>query len=35
MQKKTAAVYLHAIDNEEEQVRIVDALMNNPTVHTP
>jgi hypothetical protein len=30
MQKKTAAVYLHAIDNEEEQVRIVDELMNNP-----
>ena len=29
-QKKTAAVYLHAVDNEEERVRIADALMNGP-----
>ncbi|MDO8873574.1 MAG: hypothetical protein Q7V05_12735 [Methanoregula sp.] len=29
-QKKTASVYLHAVDNEEERVRIVDALMNSP-----
>jgi hypothetical protein len=29
-QKKTAAVYLHAVDNEEERVRIADALMNCP-----
>jgi len=32
MEKKTAAVYLHAVDNEEERVRIVDALMNSPPV---
>ena len=32
MQKKTASVYLHAVDNEEERVRIVDALMNSPPV---
>ncbi|MEI7650025.1 MAG: hypothetical protein WCJ47_10010, partial [Methanomicrobiales archaeon] len=30
MQKKTATVYLHAVDNEEERARIVDALMNSP-----
>jgi hypothetical protein len=30
MQKKTAGVYLHAVDNNEEQLRIVDALMDNP-----
>jgi hypothetical protein len=35
MLKKTATVYLHAMDNEEECVRIVDALMNNPSVQTP
>jgi hypothetical protein len=28
--KKTASVFLHAVDNEEERVQIVDALMNNP-----
>jgi len=31
MQKKTASVYLHAVNNEEERVLIVDALMNSPT----
>jgi hypothetical protein len=30
MQKKTASVYLHAVDNEEERARIVDELMNSP-----
>jgi hypothetical protein len=30
MQKKTTTVYLHAVDNEEERARIVDALMNRP-----
>jgi hypothetical protein len=34
LQKKTAAVYLHAVDNEEEQARIVDALMNRTPVPT-
>ncbi|MFA4849888.1 MAG: hypothetical protein WC626_09195 [Methanoregula sp.] len=29
-QRKTSSIYLHAIDNEEERIRIVDALMNNP-----
>jgi hypothetical protein len=34
-QKNKATVYLHAVDNDEERVRIVDALMNRTTVHTP
>lgn len=33
MQKKTASVYFHATDNEEERERIVDALMNTSPVH--
>jgi hypothetical protein len=33
MQKKTAAVFLHAVDSEEERGRIVDSLMNNPLPH--
>ena len=34
MQKKTASVYLHAVDNEEERARIVDELMNSPPAQT-
>lgn len=33
LQKKTAAVYLHAVDSEEERVRITEALMSGATVH--
>ena len=29
-QKKTSSVFLHALDNEEERERIVEALMNSP-----
>ncbi|MEI8330133.1 MAG: hypothetical protein WCF90_00490 [Methanomicrobiales archaeon] len=32
-QKKTATVYLHAVDKEEERVRITEALMSGATVH--
>ena len=32
MLKKSATVYLHAMDNEEECVQMVNALMNNPPV---
>ncbi|MEI7855895.1 MAG: hypothetical protein WCH85_00140 [Methanomicrobiales archaeon] len=35
LQKKIATVYLHAVDNEEERVRIVDALMSRSPVNTP
>lgn len=34
-QKNKATVYLHAVDNEEERVRIVDALMNRAPVNIP
>ena len=35
MLKKSATVYLHAMDNEEECVLIVNTLMNNTPVHIP
>lgn len=35
MNKKTAAVYLHASDNEEERERIAGALMGHTPVSTP
>ncbi len=35
MQKKIAAVYLHAVSSEEERVRIVDVLMSRTPVKTP
>ncbi|MDO9324081.1 MAG: hypothetical protein Q7T80_03890 [Methanoregula sp.] len=35
LQKKIATIYLHAVDNEEERVRIVDVLMSRSPVNTP
>ena len=34
-QKKTAGVYLHAVDDREERVRIIEALANLPPAGTP
>jgi len=35
LQKKTASVYLHVVDKEEERVQIADALMNSTPVQAP